>query len=200
MSNFLAFVEEQFPTDISFGSIGGPEFKTIIVENQIGKEVRQIYSNFAKHFYEINLPPKNQIGIDKLLSFFHNRMGQAIGFRFKDWNDYKISGARIAEADGSQIQFQIHKIYQTLNSKIIRKISKPVVGTLAIHGFDKNQYSCNFATGLIKFHTPPKKGTEIVIDVEFDIPVRFATDKLQVKIINNDLRELQTVKLVEIIL
>lgn len=196
MHNFL---EEQFPTDISFGSIGGPMYQTSIIENQFGMEVRSIAFQEPKHIYNIEYGIRNEKQIQKLTSFFHNCMGRSIAFRFKDWNDYKVENQCIAVADGETKEFAIYKEYTVRSKTFRRRIHKPVKGTVQIKQFEGYSAGvCNYQTGIIAFATPPKAGILIILSLEFDTPVRFDTDFLPIKITNKNLREVEPIKLVEV--
>ncbi len=82
------FDEVRFPEDISYGSIGGPEYLTKIIPLNSVNEYRNITNSLSKLRYNISYGVKTNEQISKLLTFFRARRGKAIGFRFKDWSDY----------------------------------------------------------------------------------------------------------------
>lgn len=194
------FIEERFPTDISFGSIGGPMYQTSVIENQFGVESRHVILTQARHIYNVSYGIRNQLHMNKLLAFFHNCMGKAIGFRFKDWNDYQIQDQQIAIADGKTTTFEICKEYSLGNKIIKRRIHKPVQGTIRIQNFqDYSGCQCDYTKGILAFKVPPKAGTKIVLNkLEFDTPVRFDTDSISAKLVNKNLREIEPIRLVEV--
>ena len=93
----MGFVEEQFPTDISYGSSGGPEFSTDIVTAQSGHEQRNSNWAEARARYNVAHGVKSQTQLDALIAFFRARKGRACGFRFKDWIDYKASNQLLGQ-------------------------------------------------------------------------------------------------------
>lgn len=116
-----------------------------------------------------------------MIAFFRARKGRAHGFRFKDWSDYQAAGQSIGTGDGSTTQFQLVKTYTSGGIAESRIIAKPVSGTVNIHKnavLQTSGFSVSYATGIVSFSTAPANGTVITADFEFDVPVRFDTDRL----------------------
>lgn len=168
------FEEIRFPTDISYGIYGGPEFSTDIVTTSNGHEFRNINWQHPRSKFNFSVNNLSKEQIDYLQTFFRARKGKAIGFRFKDHLDFKTSKQLIAIADGTQKNFQLIKTYD----QTIRLITKPVPGTVVIFINNKisNNLTIDYSNGIISFDHAPKKGEIIHADFEFDIPVRFDTD------------------------
>lgn len=103
----MGFVETQFPTDISYGSSGGPEYATDIVVSQNGHEQRNINWSEARARYNVAHGVKTKAQLDTLIAFFRARKGRAYGFRFKDWTDYKVIDQPIATANAALIGDEI---------------------------------------------------------------------------------------------
>ena len=182
----MAFVEVRFPTDIAYGSVGGPEYSTDIVMTQSGHEQRNINWAEARARYNVAHGVKTQVQLDTLIAFFRARKGRANGFRFKDWTDYQATNQIIGTGDAVEIEFQLVKTYDNGSVTETRTITKPVVNTLTVY-LDSveesgSNYSVNTITGLITFATAPGDGVEITADFEFDVPVRFDTDRLSAKL------------------
>lgn len=185
------FHEVLFPEDISYGSGGGPKFKTTIFEADSGYEQRNIGWSKTRAEYDVSQGIKNQDQMDVLTAFFYARWGRAYGFRFKDWNDYKLVQQVIATGDGVTKDFQIIKTYLSgqlesgENYYYVRDIRKVNWGTISgvtvgvsvvINGTD---YTVNENTGVMTFVNAPPNGAEIKIGYgEFHVPVRFDNDQL----------------------
>ena len=97
----MAFHEVQFPTDISFGAVGGAEFKTMIVTHDSGHERRNIDWSIARGEWDVVHGLEDQADIDALITFFRTREGRAHGFRFKDWSDFALARQNIGTTDGA---------------------------------------------------------------------------------------------------
>ncbi|MCD6035223.1 MAG: hypothetical protein K0R63_964 [Rickettsiales bacterium] len=179
----MTFAETRFPVDISYGSNGGPEFATDVVVTQGGFEQRNINWAEARARYNIAHGIKSQEQLDALIVFFRARRGKAEGFRFKDWTDYQAIGVVFGEGDGAETAFQLRKPYTDGGITVNRTITKPVADSEAIYinsvlKTTPAHYTLNTVTGIVTFATPPTDGTILSADFEFDVPVRFDTDRL----------------------
>lgn len=177
----MAFEEVRFPTDISYGASGGPEYSTDIVEIASGYEQRNANWQQSRARYNVAHGVKTKTQLDALIAFFRARKGMANGFRFKDWSDYAVSGGTIGTGDGSTTQFQLTKTYASGSSSESRDINKPVLGSITIYVDSVEQasgVSVDTTTGVCTFDSAPTNGASITADFEFDVPVRFNTDRL----------------------
>jgi uncharacterized protein (TIGR02217 family) len=177
----MGFVETQFPTDISYGSSGGPEYSTDIVITQSGHEQRNINWAQARARYNVAHGVKTKAQLESLIAFFRARKGRAVGFRFKDWTDYKVTGQSLGTGDGEQTQFQLIKTYMNGGTQESRIITKPVSGTVKIYlggVLQSAGVTINHGTGLVVFASAPAEDVAVHADFEFDVPVRFDTDRL----------------------
>jgi uncharacterized protein (TIGR02217 family) len=173
------FSEMRFPPDIAYGATGGPEFFTDIVTSSSGFERRNLNWLQARCKYNLAQAIKTKKQLDDLIAFFRICQGRAIGFRFKDWSDYKIELQEISIADGVQTKFQLIKKYHYADFQAIRKITKPVDGTVKIYSNNKlAEVLIDYSSGEIKFAQAPVAGSLISAEAEFDVPVRFDIDQL----------------------
>ena len=178
----MAFIEVRFPTDIAYGAVGGPEYSTDIVITQSGFEQRNANWSQARGSYNVAHGVKTQAQLNTLIAFFRARKGRADGFRFKDWTDYQITAQAIGTGDGSTKTFQLVKTYVSGTTSETRLITKPVAGTVNIYLGGVLQsggaYTLDTTSGQVTFTTAPGSGVAITADFQFDIPVRFDTDRL----------------------
>lgn len=197
----MSFEEVRFPTDISYGSTGGPEYLTNVVTAANGYEKRNSVWNYPRSRYKVAHGIKTYKQFQSLISFFRNRRGMAVGFRFKDWSDYKAIGEVIGMGDGTTTSFQLGIIYTSGNVSEYRKITKPVSGSVCIYLdglLQATGITVDTTTGIITFDTPPTNGSLITADFEFDVPVRFDTDKLTACIDKTNIHSWRNINLVEI--
>lgn len=197
----MAFIETRFPTDIAYGSAGGPEYSTDIIVTQGGYEQRNINWSQARAKYNVAHGVKSQSQLDALIAFFRARKGKADGFRFKDWTDYTAQGTLIGTGNGVLTQFQLRKTYASGSVNELRTIAKPVAGTVKIYvnGVLQNSgVSVNTTTGIVTFSTAPEAATTITADFEFDVPVRFDTDRLSASLDTYGSHSINDIPLVEI--
>jgi len=178
----MAFIEVRFPTDIAYGSAGGPEYSTDIVIMQSGYEQRNANWSQARASYNVAHGVKTQAQLDILIAFFRARKGRADGFRFKDWTDFQVTGQNIGTGNGTTTLFQLVKTYTSGSITESRTISKPVSGTVNIYLNavlqNTSTYTLDITAGQVTFHSAPGNGVAVTADFEFDVPVRFDTDRL----------------------
>ncbi len=197
----MAFVETRFPVDIAYGSSGGPEYSTDIVETAAGYEQRNINWAQARGRYNVAHGVKTQNQLDALIAFFRARKGRAEGFRFKDWADYKATASLLGVGDDSQTHFQLVKLYASGGVTESRVVRKPVLGTVQVYLNNVLQlsgFSVDYAQGTITFISAPASGVQVTADFEFDVPVRFDTDRLSASLDQYGIHSWNQIPLVEI--
>ncbi len=198
----MAFTEVCFPTDIAYGSSGGPEYSTDIVITHGGYEQRNINWAQARAKYNVAHGIKTQAQLDILIAFFRARKGRANGFRFKDWSDYKATGQTIGTGNGANKVFQLIKTYESGSVYETRIINKPVSGSVSVYKNSvlqsESAYSLDTSNGVITFIAAPANNVVITADFEFDVPVRFDTDRLSAILDSYGVTSWNDIPLVEI--
>lgn len=208
----MSFHEVQFPTSLSFGSVGGPERVTEIVTLANGFEERNTPWADSRRRYDAGMGMRSLGDIDALIAFFEARRGQLYGFRWKDWSDYRSSGSLVAPdfedqvigiGDGVTRAFALSKTYASGGAAYTRAIRKPVLGTVlaGIQGDVKAEgveFEVDTTSGLVTFADPPGPGATVTAGYEFDVPVRFDTDSIQSSIANFNAGEIPNVPIVEV--
>ncbi len=208
----MAFHEIRFPASLSFGSVGGPERRTDIVTLANGFEERNTPWAHSRRRYDAGLGLRSLDDVETLIAFFEARQGQLIGFRWKDWSDFKsctpsqdISDADqlIALGDGVTDRFQLTKSYRSGETTYARPIKKPVAGSVRVSvGGDPMRDGVDFtvdeASGMVRFNHPPDIGAEVRAGFEFDVPVRFDTDLIRTSMSSFQAGEVPDVPVVEV--
>lgn len=171
----MSFVEVQFPSDISYGATGGPMFLTDVVATVSGHEQRNSKWSQARARYNVASGVKTETQWQVLIAFFRARRGKAVGFRFKDWGDFKAVNQPLLSLGGTQYQL----VKQYVSGAVVseRIITKPVAGTVKLYRnslLQASGWSIDTTTGII---TTSLTGT-LTVDFDFDVPVRFDTDEL----------------------
>lgn len=197
----MAFHEVRFPDDIAYGATGGPEFATSVVATASGYEQRNINWSAARGRWDVASGLKKQTQLDTLVAFFRARKGRAHGFRFKDWTDYKATAQALGTGNGTITTFQLIRTYSSGGNTDVRTITKPVTGTVKVYlagVLQASGWSVNTTTGVITFSTPTANGVAVSADYEFDVPVRFDTDRMAVTIEQINLHQWSGIPIVEI--
>ena len=208
----MAFHEVRFPANLSFGSVGGPERRTEVVTLSNGYEERNTPWAEARRRYDAGVSLRSLDDIEELIAFFEARQGQLHAFRWKDWADYKSCRSSVAigyadqtigVGDGATAVFGLSKTYSSGPSTQVRRITKPVTGTVRIglQGDEVQEgvhYQVDWTTGEISFATPPAVGEQVTAGFEFDVPVRFDTDRIQVSVASFQAGDVPHVPVVEV--
>ncbi|ADZ72454.1 DUF2460 domain-containing protein [Polymorphum gilvum] len=179
------FHEVQFPPDISYGASGGPGYSTTVVTTVSGHERRNANWAAARGKWNVAHGLKKREQVAALIAFFRARKGRAYGFRFKDWTDYQAFAQVLGVGDGANKTFQLVRRYASGGEIESRIIAKPVPGTVKIYrdGVEAvTGWTVNTATGLVTFTTAPASGVQVTADFEFDVPVRFDSDQMDITI------------------
>ena len=208
----MSFHEIRFPAKLSFGSLGGPERLTEIVTLANGFEERNTPWADSRRRYDAGMGVRWLEDIDALIAFFEARRGRLFGFRWKDWSDYRSSGALrepdqadqvLGTGDGETQVFQLVKTYRSGEEVYRREVRKPVAGTVrvSLQGDvlrDGVDFTVDTTTGEIAFAAPPPPDATVTAGFEFDVPVRFDTDSLQTSVVSVKAGDVPSVPIVEI--
>ena len=206
----MAFHEIRFPDNISRGARGGPERRTQVVELASGDEERNASWASSRRRYDVAYGIRRADDLAAVVAFFEARNGRLFGFRTKDWADYKSSlpslaisptDQQIGTGNGSLKTFQLAKRYTSGAQSWTRTIAKPVAGTIMIAlGLVEQMsgWTLDATTGTVTFTTAPGNGVIVQAGFEFDVPVRFDTDMLDVTLDIERLGSITSIPLLEI--
>lgn len=208
----MNFHDVRFPASLSFGSVGGPERRTDVVTLANGFEERNTPWAHSRRRYDAGVGMRSLDDVEMLISFFEARQGQLFGFRWKDWADFKSGRASgdiayddqvIGMGDGTTTVFQLTKTYRSGVFTYTRPIVKPAVGTVRV-GIEQDElrdgveYEVDATSGLITFDQPPQETMVITAGFEFDVPVRFDTDRIQTSVASFQAGDVPNVPVVEV--
>jgi len=210
----MAFPTYRLPSDVEEGATGGPEFSTVIQEAVSGQEQRIRVWASCRARYDIGysvLHSDDPVGsYQAVLALFYAHNGRLRGFRFKDWGDYQASDTKLGVGDSADTTFQLSKIYDpslillntpgtlTYTREIYLLATTPTIKVNTVTATPVTHYSIS-ATGLVTFVTPPTVGHVLTWSGEFDIPVRFDVDYLPTQMNVNNIAEIGSIPLREII-
>lgn len=204
----MAFLTQRFPTDISRGATGGPEFSTGVVALQSGHEQRNINWAQSRGKWNVSYGVKTKAQLDNLVAFFMAARGRAHAFRFKDWADHMATDQTLGLGNGTGKVFQLIKDYAVGTTSHLRTITRPihnetVDGVLHrvrvwVGGVETTAFTVDIATGLVTLATAPADGATVKASFAFDVPVRFASDHLPVQLDTLEYGGVNSVELVEV--
>ena len=203
------FHEIRLPVSVSLGATGGPERQTEIVRLASGAESRNARWGASRRRWDIGGAPMRLEAAHELIAFFEARGGRLNGFRFRDPVDFRscapggdVSAADqlIGTGDGETAAFQLVKRYDSGGQSYARTIRKPVAGSVVVacDGVAVDEPAVDFATGIVTLAEAPADGAIVTAGFEFDTPVRFDADRLDMALVGHGAVRVVRAPLVEI--
>lgn len=208
----MDFHEVRFPPALSLGSVGGPQRRTNVVTLANGFEERNTPWAHSRRVYDAGIGMRSLDDVQEAIAFFEARFGQMFAFRWKDWSDYKsckasatisFSDQVIGIGDGIRTAFQITKTYASGGHSYVRPIKKPVASTVLI-GIEQDiqtetvNYEVDVTNGVVHFTHPPDPDTRIFAGYEFDVPVRFDSDRILTSVASFQAGQVPDVPIIEV--
>jgi uncharacterized protein (TIGR02217 family) len=213
MTELSAFHDVRFPTAVSFGATGGPERRNEIVTLTSGREKRNARFAHSRHRYDAGTGLRSLADLYEIVDFFEARRGSLQAFRFRDPFDMKSCRAdqvpssddqTLGTGDGETARFALVKSYGDGEGAYARPIRKPVLAGLAVAvggaAVSPDDYTFDDATGEIVFEPSavPEEGQAVTAGFEFDVPVRFDIDRLEIGISAFKAGAIPSIPLVEV--
>ena len=200
------FDDVTLPIAIGQHATSEAEHAVSVVESGSGYESRN--ADWAGARLRFNLGPgvRSEADVATLIAFFRARRGPARAFRFADPFDASsaaVPGAAVTagdqplgRGDGERTRFALVKHY---GEGCERRITRPVAGSVrvALDGVPTAGWSLE-PGGEVLFAEAPATGASVTAGYEFDVPVRFASDRLEVARATVLAGELASVPLVEV--
>lgn len=181
------FHEVRFPLALGPGVSGGPEWRTEVVMLASGAEVRNGRWAGSRRRWDVASAVSTVADLALLTAFFEARRGRLHGFRFRDPVDHSSAAPGLAATpddqsigtgDGVTQVFQLARSY----GPVSRPILKPVSGSVrvALDGVEQlSGWTLDPANGQVSFEMEPASGVSVTAGFEFDCPVRFDRDLLE---------------------
>jgi uncharacterized protein (TIGR02217 family) len=192
----MSFNDMLFPVDISYGSKGGPQFNTEVIEISSGFESRNINWSQARAKYDISYGVKTGEQLEALISFFNNAGGKAYSFKYKDWSDFQVINQVCPPSTlwpDPGYSYQLQKVYSSGGYNYTRYIYLPFInidqsnilvyvdGVLQPGNWDAFDV---WGPGILYFDEPLSESAIVTATYEFFVLVRFDIDKLPISLDN----------------
>ena len=194
----MNFHEVRLPARLAFGSTGGVERRTEVVTLASGHERRSTPWMHGRRRWLIGGGVRSLEDLAELTAFFEARRGRLYGFRFRDFADWRAMDEPIGVGDGVRTMFPLSKGYGDYR----REISKPVAAgvTVKVAGapLGAGAFAVDAATGMVTLGVAPMEGAAVTASFEFDVPVRFDSDRLDVTLESFEAGRVVAAPLVEV--
>ncbi len=200
-----AFDDVRFPIALGREASVEPAFSTAIATTAGGAEQRNAEWADARLRFDAGPGVRGEDDLHALIAFFRARRGAAVGFRFEDPFDNSSNGMTgeseatdqaIGTGDGARTDFALVKHYGGQE----RRITRPVAGSVrvAVDGVERMSGWMLSEKGMVSFAEPPADGAAVTAGFRFDVPVRFAEDRMSINRATFATGEIPSVPLIEI--
>lgn len=205
----MSFHNVRLPEDVEKGAAGGPQFQTNVFALASGQEKRNIDWSRSRGRWNIGYGMDTKENHEAVLAFFYARRGKAYGFRFKDWTDFEVGNnatntpQEIAIGNNVQNRFQIVRRYTDGTYTFDRPLTRIVDDTFRVFVdgaeiLENAQFELDINSGIVEIFTPPGLDISVGIICEFDVPVRFDVDALELAAARDDAFTIPNVEIVEL--
>jgi uncharacterized protein (TIGR02217 family) len=191
-----AFDDVRFPIAVGREASVEPAFSTQVVTTASGAEQRNSDWADARLSFDAGPGVRGEAELKALIAFFRARRGAAVGFRFQDPFDHEAELEVLGTGDGTRTHFELVRNYDGQ----VRRITRPVAGAVRIYvGAQERVAEWTLRDkGVVEFDAPPPAGQEVRASFSFDVPVRFAEDRLTLARSTFAAGEVPSVPLIEI--
>lgn len=202
------FDDVLYPFPLGRSTAVAPEFSTTIAVTASGHEQRNALWSDARVHFDVGPGIRSEAELSELIAFFRARRGPARGFRIMDPFDHSSNGMTgaptmfdqlLGTGDGLRADFQLIKAYGSGPEPQIRPITRPRPETLVVSVADVATTAWTLRPGgVLSFVAPPPAGAKIRAGFMFDVPVRFAEDRIDVSAVNFAAGEAPSIPLIEL--
>lgn len=213
MSEFTSFHDVLFPPAVSFGATGGPERRNEIVALTSGREKRNARLSLSRRRYDAGTGIRSLEDLHDVVAFFEARRGSLHAFRFRDPFDMKSCrpqatpsplDQRLGTGDGETLRFALVKVYGEGEDAYRRPISRPRPESLrvAVGGSELSSpagFTFEEETAEIVLAAAPGAGAAVTAGYEFDVPVRFDAERIEVSLTSFKAGQIPTIPLIEVL-
>lgn len=185
----MAFIETpRFPDIVAELLIGGEEFRTDVATTGL-KERRNSLWPRPRRRWRPGQGLQTVAQARATAAFMRLTMGRANGFRLRAPFDYLATLADGVLGTGVSTGVAAYQLGIDYGYSLVVPVYKPVAGTVQVYvngalvaaGGGAGQYTLNAATGRVTFNAPvPAAGATLRWLGEYDVPVRFDMDWLQI--------------------
>lgn len=172
----MSFINSRLSTRVAYGFSGGPEWSTLVVLYDNGREHRNAQWLYPRHRYSAQYMNFDREAQQEILAAFHAARGRLHCFRFKDHNDFQAVAEPQSPSIGTTSPLQIVKKYTfggQSSTRLIQAIA-PGTATLTRDGVAVAG-TWDYETGKFTPSTTWLPGS-YAASFEFDVWVRFDSD------------------------
>lgn len=188
-----------FPTDISYGSVGGPGFRSHAVVTDSGVDEVVARWSRPRRSWDVSYALRKPDKAKTLQDFYTAVGGISNSWRFKPPHDFTTAPTATQEhyqgspaqpapsstdvllgvGDGTTTTFQLRKAYTVASRTAYVPITKPVSGTTKVSRNDVEDlagWTVNTSTGVVTYSVAPGAGVNVKAGCDFNVEARFGEE------------------------
>ncbi|MEO6041797.1 MAG: DUF2460 domain-containing protein [Croceibacterium sp.] len=202
-----AFDDVLYPLALGRDAGVSAEFSTSVSITASGHERRSSHWSDARLHFDVGPGVRSEEELGTLIAFFRARRGAARGFRLRDPFDFSsngLTGAPTAQdqllgtGDGLAVRFPLVKRYAGPDAQV-RPITRPRASSVVVSVAGAAVGGWHLDAGeVVVLDAAPAAGAEVRAGFVFDVPVRFASDRLDVNAATFAAGEAPSVPLIEV--
>ncbi len=208
----MSFHEIRFPTAISRGAQGGPERRTDVVVLGSGYEERNSRWANSRRSYNAGYGVRSLDALHEVIAFLRS-VAAAHGFRWRDHADWKSGPPSAVTTPLDQVIGTGSRAGLTFQLKRLTAFHTPpsCARSQACGGHGENRGGgrdtnrghafrcrCRHGTCHVRGRRSATDGAIVTAGFEFDVPVRFDTDKLEINLSGFQSGAIPSIPVVEI--
>lgn len=202
-----AFDDVLYPLALGRDAGVSAEFSTSVAVTASGHERRGSHWSDARLHFDVGPGIRSEAELGTLIAFFRARRGAARGFRLRDPFDFSSNDMTGAPSAADQLlgvgtgltaRFRLCKRYAGPEPQV-RWITRPGAESVlvSVGGVPTSAWTLE-PGGWVVLAEAPAEGSEVRAGFLFDVPVRFASDRLDVTGANFAAGEAPSVPLIEV--
>lgn len=171
------FIEERLLDSVSYGTVYGESFNTDIKVMRNKSESRNMQWSESQGTYTLVFDALLEEDRAKVMKVFRTCRGRGVGFRLKNWVDYKAKNETLGVMTDNTQSFQLKITSSAGGYTTVKTIRKPVVGRVVVYvdGVE-TPATIDYTKGIVT--VAADIGSTISWSGEYDIPVRFDNDDI----------------------
>lgn len=144
----MAFINERFPPNISFGAVERIRYSTSVIQVNSGKTVRNRNWAFPLREFDVSHAARIESDFKQIIAFDQAvAQGQSNSFRFKPWGDFKVAAGEGVLQLLTSTTWQLARRYTFGATTNDRPIFLPVAAAVNFTG--GGVYSLDDTTGIV---------------------------------------------------
>lgn len=209
----MSYLDLRLPVNVEKGAQFGPQFSTDVIEAIAGTEQRKRNWAKARGAGDIGYALRQIANVADSLNYIRQVAevflacgGKDMPFRYRDHFDYDVTDERFGTGDGADTTFQLTKTYDPYKRifgsagtvTYVRDILLPVATpTIKVAGV--TTVPASIVNGLVTFSSAPANGAALTWTGQFDLLVRFDTDKLDISMQTGRHAQIGSIPIYEVI-